>query len=180
MRKDIRIERSRAALRDSLLALLESQPFEQITIREISLRSGTGYATFFRHYPDKQALLNDLAADEIRDLLGKTVPLVFADDTRAACLELCRYVDERRRLWSALLTGGAAGAMREEFVRQARLTVPDGVESTSWLPTDLSIIFGVSGVIEILAWWLREHDEVPLERVAEILDRLVVAPAVAR
>lgn len=176
-REDARVTRSRAALRNALLSLLQSQPYDQVTIREITARAETGYATFFRHYPDKQALLDDLASNEIRDLLNRTVPILFAVDTRAACVALCNYINERRRLWASLLTGGAAGVMREEFVRQARaLAVPDQVPPGSWLPTDLSVVFGVSGMIEILAWWLREENEYPVERVAEILDRLVVAP----
>ncbi len=178
-RNDARVGRTRAALRQALLTLLEAAPYDGITIREITARASAGYATFFRHYPDKNALLNDLAADEIRELLARALPIALAADTRAACLTLCRYVDERRALWAALLTGGAAGAMREEFVRQARLAVPDGVETVGWLPTDLRVVFGVSGTVEILAWWLREHDDTPIDRVAEMLDRLVVAPAMA-
>ena len=178
-RRDARVERSRAALRGALLELIKTAPYDAITIREITAKAGAGYATFFRHYPDKDALLNDLASDEIRELLSRSLPIALADDSRAACLTLCRYVDERRKLWSALLTGGAAGAMRVEFVRQARLAVPEGVERIGWLPTDLRVVFGVAGTVEILAWWLREHGEEPIESVAEMLDRLVVAPAMA-
>jgi AcrR family transcriptional regulator len=180
MATDIRIQRSRAALRGALLGLLENQSFDQVTIRDISARAGTGYATFFRHYPDKQALLNDLAADEIRELHELTLPIVMADGTRAACLALCVYVNERRPLWSALLTGGASAALREEFLRQSRLQVPEGTDPRSWLPADLSVIFGVSGVLEILAWWLRDRRDLSIEKVAELLDRLVVAPAMSR
>lgn len=178
-RRDARVDRSRTAFRQALLTLLETTPYDSITIREIATRAGAGYATFFRHYPDKDALLNDLAAAEIGELLSRSLPIALAADTRASCLALCRYVDERRALWAALLTGGAAGAMRVEFVRQARLAVPEGVEQIGWLPTDLRCVFGVAGTVEILAWWLRERGEEPIERVAEILDRLVVAPAMA-
>ncbi len=175
--KDARVRRTRETLRSTLLALLERKPFDAITIREICAVAGAGYATFFRHYPDKQALLNDLAADEISELMSRALPIVLAADTRGACLTLCSYVGQRRGLWAALLTGGAAGAMREEFVRQARLAVPEGPDR-GWLPMDLRVIFGVSGVIEIMAWWLRDEEALSIERVAEILDRLVIAPTV--
>src|SRR5436305_623348 len=107
---DARMVRTRAALRDALLVLLEQKPFEQITIREIAAQSGTGYATFFRHYETKGELLNDIAAAEIGGLLALALPVLFVEtDSRAAARTLCAYVDERRTLWSALLTGGAAG-----------------------------------------------------------------------
>ena len=180
MRLDARITRSRTSLRSALLALLETAPFDQITIRQISARAGIGYATYFRHYPDKWALLNDLAADVISELLGRTLPIIFAEDTRAACLALCTFVVERRALWTALLTGGAAGVMHQELLRQARLAVPEGAEAHGWLPPDLSVAVGTAGMIEVVTWWLRDHEDMPAERVAEILDRLVISPAVSR
>ena len=60
---DARQVRSRRALSGALLALLEDKPFDQLTIREISAKAGTGYATFFRHFPDKEALLGDVASE---------------------------------------------------------------------------------------------------------------------
>ncbi|HWT51264.1 MAG TPA: helix-turn-helix domain-containing protein, partial [Caulobacter sp.] len=68
-RPDRRRLRSRAALTEGLLSLLEETAFDQITVQEIVQRAGVGYATFFRHFADKQALLNSLAAEEIRGLL---------------------------------------------------------------------------------------------------------------
>ena len=175
---DARIVRTRTALHDSLLALLEEKPFDDITVRDISARAGIGYATFFRHYPSKAALLDELAADEIAELLTLALPDLRAVDTRSAAMAMCRHVDERRALWSVLLTGGAAGRMREEFIRQAAANVPDVVHSNSWLPDDLKVFFGVAGAVEILSWWLYRGRHFTIEQAAEIVDRLVVAPMV--
>ena len=59
--------RTRRTLLDALLRLIEARPFDQITIREIAGEAGIGYATFFRHYPSKDALLQDLASGEIAE-----------------------------------------------------------------------------------------------------------------
>lgn len=168
--------KTRAALLSTLLQLLTERPFEQVTIREIATAAGIGYATFFRHYPDKAALLHDLAADQIRALLELAVPILFAADSRAASTALCTYVDAHRRLWSALLTGGAVGTMREEFVRQARQLAAGMPNPDTWLPGDLKIVYAVGGTIDVLAWWLKQGPFLPIDRIAEILDRLVIAP----
>lgn len=177
--RDARVERTHKALRDALLRLLEEQSFEQITIRDISANAGTGYATFFRHYPDKAALLNDLASVGISELLERALPVLYSVDTLASCVTLCSYVHERRQLWSTLLTGGAAGNVRDEFVRQARLEVvhpPPGTQPGTWLPVDLAVAFGVSGVISILAWWLEHPADFTIEQAAAVVNRLVVSP----
>ena len=170
--------RTRTALRDALLALLERKPFEQITIRDITSQAGIGYATFFRHYETKGVLLNDLAADQMRELIKLSLPFVHqGSNARPAALVLCRYVDEHHKLWSALLTSGAVAAMREEFIRQAAQAPSKLTKPGFWLPKDLRIVFGVSAMIEILTWWLQTGRNLSVEQVAEILDRLVITPA---
>lgn len=172
--------RTRAALRRALLKLLERKHFDQITVRDIAGEAHVGYATFFRHHESKAELLEEVAEEQIRNLMELALPLLVAADTRGSCLALCRYVNEHRAIWSALLTGGAAGAMREEFIRQAMLSGSAQVQRSSWLPVELGAIYGVSATVEILAWWLRQPQDFAVERIAEIIDRLVVTPAVGR
>jgi AcrR family transcriptional regulator len=175
----VRTTRTRAALYGALLALLEEKPLEHITIREITARAEVGYATFFRHYPDKEALLHDLAERQIEALLALTLPILDRIDRRASVQALCDYIWDHRRLWTALLTGGAAGAMRDEFVRQARRNAEAHDRPGAPVPADLRVVFSVTGALEILAWWLRQPRPMTPERMAEILDRMVVAPTLS-
>lgn len=178
---DARQVRSRNALTRALLELLEEKPFDQLTIREISARAGTGYATFFRHYPTKEALLSDVASEEIADLLNRTIPVLHDSNSFESTRALCRHVGEHRNLWVALLTGGAAGILREEFIRQARELPRDFAEVKSWLPSDLGVVYGAGATIDLLAWWLSQaDDDYSAEQIATILNRLVIAPLVDR
>ena len=172
--------RTRSALRHALLRLLELKHFDQITVRDIAAEARIGYATFFRHHESKSELLGDVAEEQSGNLMALALPLLVAADTRGSCLALCRYVDEHRAIWSALLTGGAAGAMREEFLRQAMQLGSVQVQRSNWLPVELGAIYGVGATVEILAWWLRQPRDFSVERIAEIIDRLVVTPAVGR
>jgi AcrR family transcriptional regulator len=158
-----RITRTRPVLCGALLSLLEDRPFEQLTVREITAKADIGYATFFRHYPDKESLLNDLAAFQISELLSMALPILYAANTRASARALCIYVWEHRKLWSTLLTGGAAGTLRDEFI-----------------PGDLLVVFSVTGTVEILAWWLKQAAPPSIDQMAEVLDCLVVAPSMRR
>ncbi|CAN5421717.1 hypothetical protein BH10PSE14_BH10PSE14_03700 [soil metagenome] len=176
---DARAVRTRRALLDALLRLIETRPFEQVTIREIAGEARIGYATYFRHYPSKEALLHDLAAAEIAGLLDRTLPILFSDDSRRACVALFQYVAQHRPLWSALLTGGAAASLKQEFTDQAKRVAEDRGASGRLIPDELRAVVAVAATVEIIAWWLRQNDTYDVERVAEILDRLVVAPAIA-
>lgn len=177
---DARQVRTRAKLLRAMLTLLEQGPFEGITVRALAAKAGVGYATFFRHYPDKEALLDDLAADEIAGLLGEAMPLFSAENTGRACVALFEFVSRRKALWRALLTGGAAPRLREQFVGQARkLAAEFPATNASDSPIDLRVTFATSATIEIIGWWLRQAEELPIETIAGILDRLVITPTVA-
>jgi len=177
---DARQVRSRRALHRALLDLLEEKPFDQITIREISARAGTGYATFFRHYPTKEALLSDVASEEIAGLLAMTVPILNDADSLESTRALCAHVGEHRKLWSALLAGGAAGIVRDEFIRQARELARSTVAVQDWLPEDLGVVYGTGGTIDLLAWWLANGEALGSEEIAAILNRLIIQPLVGR
>lgn len=175
--RDARKVKSDAALRAALLALITRQAYDKITVRHIVAEAGVGYATFFRHYPGKDALLDAVAGAEIAAMMALTAPLLSPADTRATCIAIAEYVGGRRAVWTALLTGGAMGHLREQFTRLAPMARVRGI-SDSWIPQDLGVIFGVTSTIEILAWWLRQDPDYPAEKVAELLDRLVITPTV--
>jgi AcrR family transcriptional regulator len=176
---DARQLRSRKALAGALLELLERMPFDLVTIREITARAGTGYATYFRHYPDKEALLGDVAAGEIANLLALATPILFEASSAESARALCRHVEAHKALWSALLTGGAGSILRTEFIRQAReLSRPMPPPADSWLPADLAVVHGAGATIDLLAWWLAQDENYSAEQIAEILNQLIIAPLV--
>ena len=173
---DLRMQRTRRAIREGFLGLLQHKRFDQITARDIATESMIGYATFFRHYASKEELLHEIAANEIAQLFALAGPLLQAKGSLASCQALCDYVFEHRAIWTILLTGGAAEILREEFTRMA-LERPQAPK-LKWLPQELGAVFGVSSTIEIIGWWLKRPNELTPKQVATILDRLVVTPAV--
>ena len=167
-------------MRRALLDLLEKKALEEISIRDIAAAAGVSYTTFFRHHTTKEALLDEIAAEQIQRFVELGWPNIEASDTRAASLTLCAYVDEHRQLWSTLLTGGAANALRAELLRIARELAANQDAPGSWLPSDLAVVFAVSSTIELLTWWLRQEDPLPSEQVAEIHDRLIITPTMSQ
>ena len=46
------------------------------------------------------------------------------------------------------------------------------------MPADVGTNLIVSGTIELLVWWLRQSEPLPIERIAEMHDRVVVSPVI--
>ena len=178
-RPDPRKERTRSAITAALVDLLASQPFDQVLVRDIVARAGIGNATFFRHYRDKAQVLEEVAQDFFEQASGAMIPALEQRHSDLGARHLCRFVDEHRVVYTALLTGGASGHIRADFVEKTAeqaFAVADGLSHR--LPGRLAIIYPLSAIVTILAWWLGEVPETPPDEVAELIARLVFRPMV--
>jgi AcrR family transcriptional regulator len=174
---DARVVRTREALQQAMMALLAEQPLEAITVRAVTARAGVGYATFFRHYVDKDALVTDIVEALTADFLQQAAPLLRQRDRRAAARSLVAYVRERAPMHRALLAGEGgetvrAGLMRRylDAVAHARTRPLEGAID------ELKLFHLVSAILNLLSWWLRNMDRVEAETMAEMIDRLVLTP----
>ncbi|MEH3120370.1 MAG: helix-turn-helix domain containing protein [Sphingomonas phyllosphaerae] len=166
-------------MRGALIEMLAEQALADVAIGALAERAGVGYATFFRHYRDKEALLADIADALIADLLVRMVPFVLAGDGLAAFHALAATVEESRGLCHALLTG-AGDAMRHTITERAiaqSMAAPD--TSPSWLPRELAVTHMVGAVLTILTWWLEREPSLSTDDMAAILHRLVLAPVMS-
>ncbi|WBO23190.1 TetR/AcrR family transcriptional regulator [Sphingomonas abietis] len=178
-RPDARIAKSRRALHAALVDLVTEMPFEEVTAAAITARAGIGYATFFRHYPTREALLAEIADALIGELLILIAPFMSAQDTGAAALALTHFVDDRRRLCQALLVGAGDAMRRDITARAVAAAGSAGTSTPEWLPHKLGIVHGVAATLTILGWWLEQGKEQGAVAIADVIDRLVFAPMAA-
>src|ERR1051325_3926640 len=54
---DARVRRTRDALGDALVALMQEKPFDTITVQDVLDRANVSRSTFYSHYSDKDDLL---------------------------------------------------------------------------------------------------------------------------
>ena len=93
---DPRVLRSRQLLMEALLRLLNRKEFDDISIQEIADEATLNRATFYLHYPDKNALLQAMTASRFRELIARR-GLSFTDcdgALRAIALGVCDYLAE--------------------------------------------------------------------------------------
>src|SRR5271166_7135000 len=91
-----RILRSRRMLLDSLVRLLSRKEFEDISVQEIADEATLNRATFYLHYPDKNALLRAMTAERFRALIARRgLSFTNCDGAlQAIALGVCDYLAE--------------------------------------------------------------------------------------
>jgi AcrR family transcriptional regulator len=103
-RLDPRVRRTRQLLQDALRRLLEQKGFDNISVQDITEAATLNRATFYAHYPDKFALLEELIRVSFLQLLAQRN--VRFDGTcssafKAIILALCDYLLEVQKSHSS-------------------------------------------------------------------------------
>lgn len=66
MMEDRRVIKTKKNLKETLIKMLADMPFEKITVTDICKRSDTSRITFYSHYSDKYALVDDIFDDMLQ------------------------------------------------------------------------------------------------------------------
>jgi AcrR family transcriptional regulator len=171
---DRRILRSRRMLMDALASLLKRKNFSEISIQEIAEEANLNRATFYLHYPDKNALLQALTAARFQELIAKR-NLSFTDcdaAVRAIALGVCDYLAEAandaNRLAQLPLEDSIIPVVESMF-RQggASYVVAEGMDRELLATTAAWAIFGAAR-----RWYLTQ-DRIPAEEIASMIKEMV-------
>jgi AcrR family transcriptional regulator len=171
---DPRILRSRQMLMESLLRLLTRKEFDNISIQEIADEATLNRATFYLHYPDKNALLQAMTAARFRDLITRRgLSFTNCDGAlRAIALGVCDYLAETTgcpgQLAKMPLEGSIIPVVEGMFLEgAANHAVSPGADLKLLATTAAWAIFGAA------RRWYQTSDRIPAEEMAAKIELLV-------
>jgi len=171
---DPRILRSRRMLMDSLAKLLMKKEFEDISVQEIADEATLNRATFYLHYPDKNALLQAMTESRFRDLIERR-GITFTDCNgalRAIALGVCDYLTESTgcptQLARISLEGSIIPVVEGMFQEGLALHgTATGVDASLLATTAAWAIFGAA------RQWHQTPDRIPAEEMAATIEAMV-------
>jgi AcrR family transcriptional regulator len=171
---DPRILRSRRMLMDALARLLMKKEFDDISVQEITDEATLNRATFYLHYPDKNALLQAMTGVRFRDLIERR-SITFADCNgalRAIALGVCDYLAETTGCPSQLarvpLEGSIIPVVEDMFKEGlARHGMAPGVDAALLATTAAWAVFGAA------RRWFQTPDRIPAEKMAARIETMV-------
>jgi AcrR family transcriptional regulator len=167
---DARIRRTRDALGDALIALMQQKPFETITIQDVLDRAHVSRSTFYMHYSDKDDLLMSDAEEFFESLSMALSNHGDKSDRVFPAREFFAHLSDVQPFFKALVKSGKF----QENMELARGHFARGIERRlSELPRSKTIpasqlpaiAFTQAGaLLSLLTWWLdRGMRESPAE-----------------
>src|SRR5688572_18749761 len=178
-KEDARVRRTRDALGDALVALMQEKPFESITVQDVLDRAHVGRSTFYAHYSDKDDLLMS-DADEFFERVSMGLSAQRdASDRVFPVREFFSHIAEAQRFVNALSSSGKLEANME----LARGHFARGIERRlAELPRGQAIpehergatAFAHAGaLLSLMKWWIdRGMKQSPAE-MDELFHRVV-------
>jgi AcrR family transcriptional regulator len=168
-RMDPRIRRTRQLLRDALRRLLADKEFDKVTIQDITEAATLNRATFYAHYPDKFALLEELIRVSFLELFAQR-NLRFDGSCSSAfgaiVLALCDYLAEMQKSRS-FCQRQFEPFVEGTVVDQIRLVLLEGLRAR---PADRRISAEIRAstaswaIYGAVKQWLNTADRVPTEQ----------------
>lgn len=185
---DRRVLRTRLALREALLSLLEEKDYNRITVEEITERANLGRATFYLHYKDREDLLLEQFAELIDDLAQQIAHLSILEWQQQSLpgrplLLVFQHVAENEKMYRLILSGEGRYQATERL-RSIIVTAADGlVQSKSELlsllasrkiPFHFLANYLSGALVASICWWLEEYPTYQAEQMAGLFQRMLM------
>lgn len=177
-KEDRRITRTRKLLTDALIALSLEKGYELVTIRDITDKAGVGYATFFRHYTAKDALLADVLETFLEDLVSLVITHAEARDPEIAGRLVFQHAEKHSELYLLLLASGGSSDLLDRVYAFAadgigRIAKP---RADSTVPFEIAVNHIISSFLGLISWWLQHDMPYSPERMGQIYAELIMRP----
>ena len=176
---DARVRRTRDALGDALITLMQEKPFDTITVQDVLDRAHVSRSTFYAHYSDKDDLLMS-DADEFFQALSMALSQHGDKSDRVFPVrEFFEHLSDVQPFFKALVKSGKyqenMELARGHFARGIERRLAELPRGQSIAPHELQVIaFTHAGaLLSLLAWWLDRGMREPPEEMDKLFHRMV-------
>jgi AcrR family transcriptional regulator len=166
--EDLRVRRTHKLLWEALMAELSVQPFEEITVKDICERAMVHRTTFYKHYEDKYALLEQ-GTRQMYDALQIEVNTPSGDsssDLLSTLVRLFVHVAEHQQFYTLMLCGEGGGRFQKLVKKyiteqtESKMSILTPANQSLAVPPVIHAQFFAGAFISILAWWI--ENDMPL------------------
>ena len=181
---DLRVRRTRKLLTQALIEGTVEKGFAALTVRDITERAMVNRSTFYRHYLDKDDLLEQ-HLNEIYDLLEQHLNEIYergAEEKRnVGLIELLKQIQQFPDFYRVVLGPQADAFLSQRFRQQTQQRMlayfhqafPEAASDPDTPPLDLKFTTIASAGCSALGWWLEQEQPSTPEQFAYWMRQLI-------
>lgn len=173
-KQDKRVQRSRAAIRKALLALLEDEDFDKVSVTAVARKAGVDRKTFYKHYASIDEVFDDAVRERalvIADALYRQTSHIDRRVDVAEMFQLLSYAMVKEtwltdrtlsHMPSDVLLDKIEDPLIAVFTEQDVLGIADQMGPNA----EYGVAFFVCGLLGAFRRWLASDSELPLEQLS--------------
>lgn len=183
--RDIRIIKTKRAIKNALFNLIELKGFEAITINEISRIAEVNRSTFYLHYADKYELLDKVTHEAImkletlvcheREVHGTPVQLEVVIKDLQVLFDIVR---ENALFYKAILGHNGIPSIRMKIVDYFKKRLEESLLNDSLIPKEILLELTSSIYVDTISWWINNDLKYSSMYMAEYLAKYLSLGAV--
>lgn len=191
---DLRVLKTREAIKSHFLDLLLHKSFTDITVKDIADTARIGRGTFYLHYKDKFDLLDQVIDEGLADVLKLFKPSSYfrdgrvdLDKAREYALTVFEHFKNNEHFFRAMFFNEGVpffrSRMQQAFIHKftvemrgkiAEIKRKQGVgDSEQLIDIEIAPIFISSGMLSLIEWWFKKGMPIPGEKMADKALRLL-------
>lgn len=175
---DLRILKTRKAIKEAFLTLIQTKGYERITIQDIANEAMINRNTFYLHYIDKIDLMEKLCQESIKNLdtclslyemdLHKVDTVMFESMLRRMFQSIDSNIDFFKIMLSQKVEPSFNFYLKEELKKRIIAGVGSHYHDQKM---KISLEYMVSGLVGVICLWITESENLVLDEViAELSD----------
>ncbi len=173
---DLRVRRTHKLLWDALMAELSERAFEEVTVKDICERAMVHRTTFYKHYEDKYALLEQGMRQMYDALVGEgehLPPSAFSvENPPPYFVRLFEHAAHHQQFYRLMLCGEGIGRFQKlvkEYIAELASTKVPPADQHLAVPVSLHAQFVAGAALSLLAWWLENGMPLSPHQMAQYL-----------
>ena len=173
---DLRVIRTRKAIREAFCSMIMEMDFQDITIKELTRRAMINRNTFYLHYESMDALLRELQEEIAGEFIEKQVSYTKMADIRRMIRVFFEYMATQSPLQDRLLCSGSYRFFYDRVNQQVmghRKLMNRGAFGLD--EASENIIFTYYGSITAVLYrqWVADGKKLSLEEVIQLATKLI-------
>lgn len=173
---DLRILKTRKAIKIAFLTLIHTKGYERMTIQDIADEAMINRNTFYLHYVDKIDLMESLCQDSIEQLnVCINLEMKDVDEMNKALFttilaETFRVIESDFVFFKALLSENGYPNFANHLKESLKNLMLTGIEKSTFSSNNIvALEYMISGLVGVICMWITDSENLDVTEIVEQL-----------